>query len=130
RQPMVYEYRQESHHRCTLILKRKPTNGVEVIFMPYARLPREFVSVVRAAAATPFAASLAFAQSVATLTGAVVDPSKAVVQDAQVVSRNIATGLSHTTRTNAEGLFRFPELPIGAYEVTVSHTGFERLVRG
>jgi hypothetical protein len=72
--------------------------------MPYARLPREFVSLVRAAAATLFAASLAFAQSVATLTGAVVDPSKAVVQDAQVVSRNIATGLSHTGQRVLSGL--------------------------
>ncbi|MGH9402055.1 MAG: carboxypeptidase regulatory-like domain-containing protein [Terriglobia bacterium] len=69
------------------------------------------------------------AQSTALLTGTVVDPSGGVMTEAQVVCRNTQTGLTYTTTTNAEGLFRFPSLPIGDYEVTVSHPGFEKLVR-
>jgi len=84
----------------------------------------------RVAWAVFLTAGSVFAQSTATLTGTVVDASEAVVPDAEVVCRNTATGLTYTVRTNAEGLFRCPDLPIGAYELTVTHTGFARLVRG
>lgn len=79
--------------------------------------------------ATLFASSLVLAQSVATLTGTVVDPSGSAVPRATVVCRNTGTGLTQTTQANAEGLFRFPQLPIGTYELAVTHPGFERLVR-
>jgi hypothetical protein len=73
---------------------------------------------------------VARAQSTALLTGTVVDPSGAVVGEAQVVCRNEATGVSRSTTTNIQGLFRLPDLPIGTYELTVSHEGFENLVQG
>jgi hypothetical protein len=75
-----------------------------------------------------FAASAA-AQSTALLSGTVNDSSGAVIPDAQVVCRHLETGMPSTTVTNAEGLFRFPALPVGAHEVTVTKEGFERLVR-
>ncbi|HEV2246721.1 MAG TPA: TonB-dependent receptor [Terriglobia bacterium] len=69
------------------------------------------------------------AQSTALLTGTVVDPSGAAIPGAQVVCRNTETGLNDTTTTNADGLFRFPDLSIGSYELTVTDAGFSELVR-
>jgi len=69
------------------------------------------------------------AQSIARLTGTVVDPSGSVIPKATVVCRNTATGLTYTASTNDSGIFRFPDLPIGPYELTVSHPGFRELVR-
>jgi hypothetical protein len=70
-----------------------------------------------------------FAQSTALLTGTVVDPSGAVVPHAAVVCRNTQTGLTYSATTNSEGLFRFPQLPTGRYELTATHPGFSQLVR-
>jgi hypothetical protein len=69
------------------------------------------------------------AQSLSAITGTVVDPSGGVVPDADVSCVNTETGLKYHDRTNAQGLFRFPDLPIGVYEITVSSAGFQRLVR-
>ena len=71
----------------------------------------------------------AAAQSTALLTGMVADPTGAVVPGAQVVCVSLETGVRSTTVTNAAGLFRFPDLPVGSYELTVSHDGFDKLVR-
>ena len=69
-------------------------------------------------------------QSTARLSGSVVDATHAVLQGAKVVCRNIETGLTHEAATNAQGLFRFPELPIGPYRIEVSAPGFKTLARG
>lgn len=71
----------------------------------------------------------AFAQSTGTLTGTVVDPSGAVMAQVNVSCRNTQTGVASQAQTNQEGLFRFPDLPIGKYELIVTQPGFERLVR-
>jgi hypothetical protein len=68
-------------------------------------------------------------QSNALLTGTVVDPSGALVAAARVICRNTKTGVTIARETNAEGLFRFPDLPIGEYELTVNASGFEPLTR-
>lgn len=73
--------------------------------------------------------TVAFGQSTALLTGTVSDPSGAVVAGAQVRCSNTETDLRLTAVTNSEGLFRFPDLPVGLYEVNVSHEGFEGLIR-
>src|SRR5579864_9552809 len=69
------------------------------------------------------------AQSTATLSGTVTDPSGAFVADAAVVCTNTDTHQMLRTVTNATGLFRIPDLPVGSYEISVSHPGFARLVR-
>src|SRR5438045_1381729 len=63
------------------------------------------------------------------LTETVVDPSGAVVANAEVVCRNSQTGVVTTRTTNAEWLFRFPDLPIGEYELSVISHGFDTLTR-
>lgn len=65
-----------------------------------------------------------FGQSTALLTGTVLDPSGAAITQALVTCRNTETGLSHSQRTDVQGLFRFPALPVGTYDVTAAHSGF------
>ncbi len=76
------------------------------------------------------APAMSFGQSTALLTGTVVDPTGSVVPEAQVRCRNVDTALTLTAVTNNAGLFRFPDLPVGPYELTVSREGFATLVRG
>jgi len=56
--------------------------------------------------------------------GVVFDASPAVVADARVKVRNINTALVLSTTTNHSGLFHFPVLPVGLYELTADHAGF------
>src|SRR5208283_1930744 len=72
---------------------------------------------------------VALAQSNGSLGGTVVDATGGVVQEADVSGRNLQTGARTGTKTNADGIFRFPNLPIGWYEVSVSKPGFDRIVR-
>jgi hypothetical protein len=70
------------------------------------------------------------AQATGRISGIVLDASDAKVSGADVECRNTATDLLFKTTTNAGGIFHFPDLPIGAYRITVAHTGFQTLVRG
>jgi hypothetical protein len=60
-----------------------------------------------------------------TILGTVSDPTGAAVADAAVGVKNIDTGLSRATLTDAAGNFLIPELPIGVYELTVQRQGFQ-----
>ncbi len=67
----------------------------------------------------------AFAQySGGLLTGTVTDSSGAVVPGATVVATGEATGVKNSATTNANGAYRFPNLAIGSYTVTVTASGF------
>lgn len=59
------------------------------------------------------------------LTGAVTDPSGAVVSDAQVTFRNEATGITAQFATSSQGEYTAP-LAAGIYQITVRAMGFER----
>jgi hypothetical protein len=67
----------------------------------------------------------AFAQSeLATVVGRVTDPSGAVVAGAEVEVRNVDTGISVTSATNADGLYSVPSLHPGHYVISVHKPGF------
>jgi hypothetical protein len=74
-------------------------------------------------------AQAVFAQATGRITGSVLDPAGGVIAGASVLLTNTDTGIKQETRTNGEGLFRFPEIPIGKYSVTVSSAGLKTLVR-
>ena len=58
------------------------------------------------------------------LEGEVSDPSSAVVGGAQVSAQNVQTGLRQTTGTSRQGTFRFSNLPVGDYTLTVTAANF------
>jgi len=60
----------------------------------------------------------------ATLVGNVLDNTGAAVPDAKTTVRNLATGFTQNTSTDASGAFLFTRLPVGTYELTVEKQGF------
>lgn len=70
------------------------------------------------------------AQSTAgAISGVVSDQQGAVVANATVNARNIGTNESRSATTDSEGRYRFPNLSIGNYEITVQANGFAKYVR-
>jgi Carboxypeptidase regulatory-like domain len=63
-----------------------------------------------------------------TFTGAVTDPTGAVVPNATVTVTNEATNVTVTQKTNSEGLYTVPNLLPGFYTVAAAATGFKSLV--
>lgn len=63
-----------------------------------------------------------------TLTGNVTDQTGAVLPNAQVEARNMATGATRQGTTDASGIYRFAALLPGTYKVTVAATGFASAV--
>ncbi|HEX8423712.1 MAG TPA: carboxypeptidase regulatory-like domain-containing protein, partial [Pyrinomonadaceae bacterium] len=52
------------------------------------------------------------------------DPAGAVVSGANITLTSSTTGLSRTTNTNEEGLYRFEAVDLGTYSVAIEATGF------
>ncbi|MCS7078770.1 MAG: TonB-dependent receptor [Chloracidobacterium sp.] len=63
------------------------------------------------------------------LSGTVKDASGAVIGNAVVKVKNVETGLTRETTTGEDGTFRVPALAAGAYDITVTATGFTELTR-
>ena len=60
-----------------------------------------------------------------TILGVIKDSSGAVVPGADVTVTRVDTGVSRTSKTEADGSYRFAALPVGTYEVQASAMGFE-----
>ncbi|OLE55368.1 MAG: hypothetical protein AUG51_03585 [Acidobacteria bacterium 13_1_20CM_3_53_8] len=81
-----------------------------------------FVLLAMSIASAP--PSYAQGGATATIVGTVVDPNGAVVPDADVVARNVGTGIERSTKTSSDGLYRLDNLPPGVYDITVTKQGF------
>jgi outer membrane receptor protein involved in Fe transport len=66
--------------------------------------------------------------NVGVIDGRVLDQSRAAVPGATVTAKNVATGLTRTATVSATGTYRITALPAGAYDVSVSLTGFSTQV--
>ena len=66
----------------------------------------------------------AHAQQSSEITGTVTDQTGAIVVNATVTVRAIATGAVRTTKTNGSGIFDFSGLDIGNYNLAVTAPGF------
>jgi len=63
------------------------------------------------------------------ISGVVTDERQGVIANASVTARNVGTNESRSAATDGEGRYRFPNLPVGNYEITVQANGFAKLVR-
>ena len=57
--------------------------------------------------------------------GTITDPSSAIMPGVEVIAKNQATGVTFKTKSNGQGDYLFPELPVGTYTITVSTPGFK-----
>jgi len=72
----------------------------------------------------------ALAQQIrAAIRGTVTDSTHAVIPGAKVTVKSQETGLTRTATTNTDGIYSFPDLPVGTYQVEVEFTGFKSAVR-
>src|SRR6266849_4774506 len=71
----------------------------------------------------------ALAQTSGSITGEVKDQSGAVAPNAAVAATNSKTNVVRSTATNAEGIYSFPDLTPGIYEVKVVAAGFATIVK-
>jgi len=62
--------------------------------------------------------------SAGTVTGVVVDPNGAVIPNASVTIANSVTGYTRAVNTDKDGAFRFDNVPLNNYQVSVSAAGF------
>ena len=87
------------------------------------------ISVFFATLALLGSGASSFAQTErATLEGTVTDPSGATISGANVEVTAVDTGLSQGRKTNSNGYYRFPGLPVGQFTVTVSNPSFKTKV--
>jgi hypothetical protein len=61
--------------------------------------------------------------------GTVADPSGAVIPNAQVTLTNTATGGKHHSISSSGGVFSFPNLRVGTYNLSVAASGFKAYTR-
>ncbi|CAN5328765.1 carboxypeptidase regulatory-like domain-containing protein [soil metagenome] len=63
------------------------------------------------------------------ISGTITDESQAVLPNAAVTVTNTETGLTRTFQTTDDGRFKFVNLPIGSYQVTVESPNFAKFVQ-
>ena len=72
----------------------------------------------------------AFAQGGnASLGGAVEDQSKALIPGVTITAKSVATGITATQISNEAGVYNFPGLQPGTYEVSAELPGFKKSVQ-
>jgi Carboxypeptidase regulatory-like domain len=97
-------------------------NLLEVIVQTNKRLLAEFFALC---VIIFFSCASSYAQSnQGSLAGHITDASGAVVVHAQVSARNIETGIAFAGESSEVGEFRFPALPLGIYDVSITVPGF------
>src|SRR5215469_13920246 len=69
------------------------------------------------------------AQISASIEGLVNDSSGAPVPLSRVNARNIETGVTRTTTTDAAGRYLLLSLPVGEYELSATKSGFQQALR-
>src|SRR6202158_3950888 len=73
---------------------------------------------------------IAFGRAISgNLVATVSDPSGAVVANAEVTVTNVGTNASAVTHTSGTGEYRFDNLPVGTYKMTVKAQGFRTSVQ-
>jgi len=94
---------------------------------PHAKKPSANLKIMGLLALTILLAPGALAQLriVGAVSGTVIDPTGAVVANAQVRLKDAQTGITKEAASTHGGTFLFPDLAVGSYVVTVSAAGFK-----
>src|SRR2546429_1386033 len=58
------------------------------------------------------------------INGTVTDPSGASVPGAHIRATNKATSIDYSSESTSDGNFVFQDLPVGAYKVSITASGF------
>jgi hypothetical protein len=64
-------------------------------------------------------------QTGGSISGTVKDQSGAIIPNAAITAKNVATGVTDTVRTNSAGAYSFLSLPIGTYNLEARFSGFK-----
>ena len=86
---------------------------------------RHAAAMLLSSAAVLAGAPCAFAQFAGTLSGTVTDASGGVIPNATATITNEGTRQTVTKITSGSGVFIFPSLPSGVYDISVSANGFK-----
>src|SRR5437763_89145 len=107
-----------------------PRGDTTMVFSPNQWLKMSArILLIGLAIFTFVSAAMSQAQSsAADLQGVVHDPNGAVVTKATVTTRNTATNVSREATTNDDGFYKIVNLTPGAYEITVSVSGYKTAV--
>lgn len=90
----------------------------------------EHVILTALVLAASLCCSLAFAQEeTAALNGQITDHDGLLVAGVKVQALNAGTNVSYLADTNETGLYNFPALPAGTYNVTATKDGFKQALR-
>ena len=76
-----------------------------------------------------FQAVMLRASDTGSISGVVTDPSGAVVSGVSVTATRTETGVTATTKTDTAGVYAFPALTVGTYNVEVTQAGFKKFLR-
>ncbi len=94
---------------------------------PFVFVGEHFRRVQWLLLALVLASSPLFSQAItANVVGTITDPSGAAVPGATVFIRNQQTNQSRSAKTDEQGKYEFPFLPVGVYGLTVDARGFQR----
>lgn len=74
-------------------------------------------------------ATILLAQTAGEITGEVTDPSGASAPNATITATNKDTNVARTTQTNSVGIYSFPAMIPGSYEVKAAAAGFDTVVK-
>jgi len=88
------------------------------------RLPMRLLTTALLLLAAQYSVNAQSQLGTGALSGTVQDTGGAVIVGAKVTLTNDNTGLTRTSTTNEAGQFTVPVLPVGAYTVRVTQTGF------
>ena len=80
---------------------------------------------IRLSVTIAFFAVVTWADSGGSVSGTVKDVSGGVIQNTAVVLRNVDTSVTQTVNTNSDGVYAFPAVPVGRYELEVAADGFK-----
>ena len=72
-----------------------------------------------------FALNAGAQSSGGTIAGTIVDPSNALVSNATVTATGVDTGTVYTTVSTSAGIFRFPQMQLGRYNLKIVAPGFK-----